>query len=120
MSANPINPTSSNEIVLLTEASSAQISRLMAKENKSGSALRVSVVGGGCSGLSYKMSFEETPTTTDTVSEQFGFKVLIDPKSALFLKGITIDYVDGLNGAGFTFQNPNAKRSCGCGTSFSA
>ncbi len=109
------------DLISVTESAREQIRRLMKKENQpEGAALRVSVVGGGCSGLSYKMAFEKTPAEGDSIIEQEGLRVLIDPRSALFLKGITIDYQDGLNGAGFTFQNPNAKRSCGCGTSFSA
>jgi iron-sulfur cluster assembly protein len=104
----------------LTESASQHVRRLMEKQQKTGAMLRVSVVGGGCSGMSYKMSFEEKPDEKDSVFEQHGVFVMIDPRSALFLKGLTIDYVDDLNGSGFVYQNPNAKRSCGCGTSFSA
>jgi iron-sulfur cluster assembly protein len=92
----------------------------MAKQNKAGSILRVSVMGGGCSGLSYKMAFEDQPASGDAVFEQHGVQVAVDSRSALFLKGLVIDYVDDLNGSGFSYQNPNAKRSCGCGSSFSA
>lgn len=104
----------------LTPSASQHVKRLMEKQNKTGSMLRVSVVGGGCSGMSYKMSFEDKAEEKDSVFEQHGVFVMVDPRSALFLKGLTIDYVDDLNGSGFVYQNPNAKRSCGCGTSFSA
>lgn len=108
------------KVVQLTEKAKQHVLGLMQRENKVGSLLRVSVVGGGCSGMSYKMAFEEKPATSDVVQDEGSLTVLIDPKSALFLRGITIDYTDGLDGSGFVYQNPNAKRSCGCGTSFSA
>lgn len=79
--------------------------------------LRVRVVGGGCSGFSYQLAFE-APQPLDQVFEHAGVKVVVDPKSYLYLNGTEIDYVDGLNGAGFTLRNPNAKGSCGCGSSF--
>ena len=115
--ASQMPPTT---LIDLTPTAREHVLRLMSREKKEGSGLRVSVVGGGCSGMSYKMSFESAAAAADNVMEFDGLKVFIDPKSALFLKGIQIDYVDGLNGAGFTYQNPNAKKSCGCGTSFSA
>ena len=80
--------------------------------------LRIGVVGGGCSGLSYEMDFsEERPN--DTRIEFDGFTVLLDPKSTIYLKGITLDFQDGLQGKGFVFANPNATNTCGCGESFS-
>ena len=81
--------------------------------------LRVRVVGGGCSGFQYQLVFD-TPQTGDQVFESDGVKVVVDPKSFLYLNGTEIDYVDGLNGAGFTMKNPNAKGGCGCGSSFTA
>ncbi|MBN8554686.1 MAG: iron-sulfur cluster assembly accessory protein [Deltaproteobacteria bacterium] len=109
-----------SQVIQLTDSARDHVYRLMQREKKEGSSLRVSVVGGGCSGLSYKMAFEEKPAEADKVLNFNGLQVFVDPRSALFLSGITIDYVDGLNGSGFTYENPNAKRSCGCGTSFSA
>jgi iron-sulfur cluster assembly protein len=106
--------------ISLTPQAQSHVKRLIERESKVGEALRISVVGGGCSGLSYKMSFEKAPAEGDQVIVCDGFQVVVDPRSALFLKGIVVDYEDGLNGAGFTYNNPNAKRSCGCGTSFSA
>jgi iron-sulfur cluster insertion protein len=81
--------------------------------------LRVRVVGGGCSGFQYQLVFD-SPQTGDQVFESDGVKVVVDPKSFLYLNGTEIDYVDGLNGAGFTMKNPNAKGGCGCGSSFTA
>ncbi len=107
-------------VVALTDNAVQHVLRLMEREKKMGALLRVSVVGGGCSGMSYKMGFEEKPAETDKLAQFGNLTVIVDPKSALFLSGIEIDYVDGLNGSGFTYNNPNAKRSCGCGTSFSA
>jgi iron-sulfur cluster insertion protein len=81
--------------------------------------LRVRVVGGGCSGFQYQLVFD-APKTGDQVYEQDGVKVVVDPKSFLYLNGTEIDYVDGLMGAGFALKNPNAKGTCGCGSSFQA
>ncbi|HYL81180.1 MAG TPA: iron-sulfur cluster insertion protein ErpA [Candidatus Acidoferrum sp.] len=81
--------------------------------------LRVRVVGGGCSGFQYQLVFD-APKAGDQVYEQEGVKVVVDPKSFLYLNGTEIDYVDGLMGAGFALKNPNAKGTCGCGSSFQA
>jgi len=80
--------------------------------------LRVSVVGGGCSGLSYKMDFDNQSKPTDQVFEDKGVKIVTDLKSFLYLVNTTLDFTDGLNGKGFHFSNPNASRSCACGESF--
>ncbi len=81
--------------------------------------LRVRVVGGGCSGFQYQLTFD-APQAGDQVFDAEGVKVVVDPKSFLYLTGTEIDYVDGLTGAGFTLKNPNAKGGCGCGQSFTA
>lgn len=107
-------------MVKLTETAVKQIQHVQAMENKPGSVLRVSVTGGGCSGLSYKLDFVETAGERDKVFEHGGVKVAVDPKSFLYLDGMTLDYSGGLNGKGFVFNNPNASKSCGCGNSFSA
>ena len=109
-------------VIELTPKARTHVASLMQRDNKGSSFLRISVVGGGCSGLSYKMSFEDKAADGDVVIsyDSEGVRVLVDPRSSLFLKGIEVDYQDGLNGAGFTYNNPNAKKSCGCGTSFSA
>ena len=105
--------------IALTEAAIKKVKTLLAAQ-PAGSFLRVSVRGGGCSGLSYALAFETKQGPHDEVAEFDGVKVLIDPKSALYLQGTSLDFVDQLTGGGFKFNNPNAKMSCGCGESFSA
>jgi iron-sulfur cluster assembly protein len=82
--------------------------------------LRLGVLGGGCSGLSYQFKFDPKPRATDNVFEFDGVQVYVDPKSMVFLDGMTLDYKESLIHSGFEFQNPHAKKSCGCGTSFTA
>ena len=82
--------------------------------------LRIAISGGGCSGFQYGMSLEEARSEDDTVLEYGAIKVLVDPLSAPLLEGVTVDFVDSLNGSGFKFENPNASSSCACGSSFSA
>ena len=81
--------------------------------------LRVSVVGGGCSGFQYKLEFEPSPGDMDQVIESNGVRVFVDPKSSLYLNGVILNFDDGLMGAGFQVENPNARTTCGCGESFS-
>lgn len=107
-------------MVNITEKASVEVKKILESENMKDAYLRVQVVGGGCSGMSYKLGFEDKAEANDKVFEENGVKILVDPKSFLYLKGITIDFEGGLNGTGFQFVNPNAKKSCGCGTSFSA
>ena len=104
----------------LTESAAQQVQRLMERDNKSGFALRVSVVGGGCSGLSYKLDFDDQKKESDREFVINGVRIFLDSKSLLFVKGTILDFSDGLNGQGFVFNNPNAKTTCGCGSSFSA
>lgn len=82
--------------------------------------LRIGVKGGGCSGLSYVLKFDSETQDGDEIIEVGGVRLLVDPKSLVFLAGTTLDFSDGLNGKGFTFNNPNATKTCGCGESFSA
>lgn len=105
-------------MITLTDNAVNEVKRLLEKQAKPGLALRVGVQGGGCSGLSYKLGFDEA-RAGDNVTEISGFRVLIDPKSDLYLDGTTLDFVDGLQERGFKFLNPQAKKSCGCGESFS-
>ena len=105
--------------VQITDAALAQVRSIQERENLAGHVLRVSVVGGGCSGMSYRMGFVETASPNDAIIDRDGVKLAVDPKSLLYLQGTVIDFADGLSGKGFTFNNPNAKRSCGCGSSFS-
>ncbi len=106
-------------MISLTESAVNQIKKFQQESKAEGAGLRVGVVGGGCSGLSYRLDFVKEPEPQDKVFEQDGVRVFVDPKSFLFIKGLQLDYSGGLNGTGFTFKNPNATKSCGCGTSFS-
>ena len=83
-----------------------------------GKALRISIKEGGCSGFSYKLDFDENKTDSDKIFESKGVPIIIERKSLLYIMGMTLDYEGGLNGKGFIFSNPNAKDTCGCGTSF--
>ena len=103
--------------VVLTDRAAARIKEVVAAENREGQGLRVKVVGGGCSGLQYKVDFDQ-PKTTDKIFEKDGAKVLVDMKSLLYLSGTELDYKDELMQSGFVFQNPNVKKACGCGQSF--
>jgi iron-sulfur cluster assembly accessory protein len=91
----------------------------MEQEGLQGHGIRVGVVGGGCSGFQYSMDFEKLGADGDLTFEQEGIKFFVDVMSSMYLQGVTIDYVEGLQGAGFKFNNPNAKQTCGCGQSFS-
>ena len=104
----------------LTENAIAQAKAILARENLEGHGLRVAVVSSSCSGYSYHMDFEKEEKPGDTVLEMDGVKVYLDASSSKYLQGTVIDYVSGLQGAGFKFNNPNVKSTCGCGTSFSA
>jgi iron-sulfur cluster assembly accessory protein len=92
---------------------------LMQRRGLADGALRVSVSGGGCSGFQYGLAVDEQQRPDDLVIDYAGVRVFVDPQSAAYLNGVTIDYVDALHGAGFKFINPNANRTCGCGSSFS-
>jgi iron-sulfur cluster assembly protein len=109
-------------MIMITDKAVKEIKRIQASDPAAPNAsLRVMVVGGGCSGMSYKLGFESQPAApTDKIFEKDGVKVIVDPKSFLYLSGTELDFSDGLNGTGFVFANPNAKRTCGCGNSFSA
>ena len=108
-----------NAIVKLTDSAIAKIKSMMEKEGKEGYNLRVGVLTGGCAGLSYDLSFQKNSYDNDNLAEQGGLKIIINEEAVPFLKGIEIDYVDTLKESGFKYHNPNAKTSCGCGTSFS-
>ena len=107
-------------MITLTPAATQEVKPLIGLEQKPNLGLRLGVKGGGCSGFSYVLALDEaTPKQYDTVFEQDGVKVLVDAKSHLYLDGTTVDFKNGMVGGGFEFQNPMAKKSCGCGTSFS-
>ena len=119
--SKPANPPKLGPMVSLTDEALAEVNRLREKKGLDEIILRVGVKGGGCAGLSYTMSFEENEIKpTDNVMQYPGVKLIVDRKSGLFLRGMTLNYSDDLIGGGFKFENPNAKKSCSCGTSFSA
>ena len=105
--------------VTLSDEATTKVTELLAQEEGENLALRVAVKPGGCSGYSYEMFFDADVAADDLRSEHGGVQVVIDPASFELLKGATLDYKDGLQGAGFAISNPNAERSCGCGQSFS-
>jgi iron-sulfur cluster assembly protein len=112
-------PDAAAPVVEITPAAAKQVRYLMAKKGDPSLGLRVAVKGGGCSGLSYVLGLEPEPRETDLAYETEGIRVFVDPKSARFLAGTTLDYsVKNLLEGGWIFENPNAGRTCGCGTSF--
>lgn len=116
--ATETNTQSAPRLISLTPKAIAHVKTLLERQEKPNGYLRVAAVGGGCSGLSYKLSVEDEPAAMDYVLEEEGLKVLLDMKSSLVLGGMELDYNDDLMNAGFAFKNPNATHSCGCGTSF--
>ena len=114
MTVTPKTPT-----IHVTEQAAKQMMKIAAKEGYDTFGLRMAVKGGGCSGLTYKLDFTEKPKEDDKVIEDHGVKLFVDFKSMFYLGGTTLDFSGGLNGKGFEFTNPNAKTTCGCGTSFS-
>ena len=108
-------------VVEVSEAAAQQIKRLLDQEGKVAThALRMKVVGGGCSGLQYQLAFDDQFGENDSVVEANGVKVVVDEKSALYLVGTCLDFVDSLMESGFKIENPNATTTCGCGSSFGA
>lgn len=105
-------------VVSLTESAAAKVKQLIERGQRREAALRVKVVGGGCSGLQYQLSFDEGQGEWDQECVQHGVRVVVDAKSAVYLAGTTVDYVDDLQQSGFKIQNPTAKSTCGCGESF--
>ena len=116
---NP-TPTETNAAPLsLTDNAVAKVKEIMAQQDPVPAGLRVGVVGGGCSGFSYNMTFENQQGMMDKVFHFDGLKVFVDATSAMYLDGCIVDYVETLEAAGFKFENPNVKSTCGCGSSFS-
>jgi iron-sulfur cluster assembly protein len=106
--------------VTLTERAAQEVSRIMGGQSlPEGTGLRLAISGGGCSGFTYKLGFDNEVGEFDETEEQHGITLIVDKKSALYLSGTEVDYHDDLDNKGFVFSNPNAKRSCGCGSSFS-
>ena len=107
-------------LIKVTESAAKKVSTLLQKQGRPQGVLRVAVVGGGCSGLQYKMDLQDAPASRDILVETGGIKVVVDPKSALYVTGSELDYLDALQDGGFKVKNPNAATSCSCGESFSA
>jgi iron-sulfur cluster assembly protein len=108
-----------NDEIILSEKARSEITKIMAANNIPDTyGLRVGVKGGGCSGLSYSLGFDKEAREGDKMVEVDGVRIFVDPKSLFYLSGTQLDYTDGLNGKGFVFNNPNATKSCGCGSSF--
>lgn len=114
-----IKSSQPQKTVNLTDSAVVKVRELIAGEDESGLALRMAVRPGGCSGFSYEMYFDSEVDDSDIVEEFEDVKVLVDPQSAEMVQGSTLDYKEGLMGAGFAIDNPNVTRSCGCGNSFS-
>ncbi|MCH7817984.1 MAG: iron-sulfur cluster assembly accessory protein [Candidatus Marinimicrobia bacterium] len=106
--------------IAVTPEASSHLSELMTNDGKAGYGLKVGVKGGGCSGLQYELTFEKEPKNDEKIFESNGLRIFVDLKSYLYLRGLSLDFSGGLNGKGFVFSNPNAVKTCGCGTSFAA
>jgi iron-sulfur cluster assembly accessory protein len=107
-------------LIKVSPSAAQKVSSLLTRQNRPQGVLRVAVVGGGCSGLQYKMDLQDAPASRDILVESSGIKVVVDPKSALYVTGSELDYVEALTDGGFKVKNPNAATSCSCGESFSA
>ncbi len=107
-------------LIRVTAAAAEKVQSLLARQGRPGGVLRVAVVGGGCSGLQYKMDLQDAPAQRDIVVASAGIRVVVDPKSALYVTGSELDYIEALQGGGFKVKNPNASTTCACGESFSA
>jgi len=107
-------------MVTVTDAAAEKIRAMLKSQGCPECGLRMGVVGGGCSGFQYRLAFETEADDMDQIIESNGVRLFIDPKSCLYLNGVSLDYIDGLMGAGFKIENPNAHSTCGCGESFSA
>lgn len=107
-------------LVKVTDSAAQKVASLLAKQGRPGGVLRIAVIGGGCSGLQYKMDLQDGPANRDILVESNGVKIVVDTKSALYVTGSELDYIDALQGGGFKVKNPNAATTCSCGESFSA
>src|ERR1700690_3040921 len=116
--AAPAFRVGDERLVKLTSNASQKVSSLLTKQGRPNGVLRVAVIGGGCSGLQYKMDLQDSPASRDILVESGGVRVVVDPKSALYVTGSELDYLDALDG-GFKVKNPDAATSCSCGESFS-
>jgi iron-sulfur cluster assembly accessory protein len=118
--AQPAIRVGDERLIKVTAAAAQKVSSLLQKQGRPNGVLRVAVIGGGCSGLQYKMDLQDQPANRDILVNSSGIKVVVDPKSALYVTGSELDYLDALQEGGFKVKNPNAATSCSCGESFSA
>jgi iron-sulfur cluster assembly accessory protein len=118
--ATPSFRVGDERLIKLSENAGKKVSTLLGRQGRPQGVLRVAVVGGGCSGLQYKMDLQDQPQNRDILVESAGVRVVVDPKSALYVTGSELDYSDALTEGGFKVKNPNAATSCSCGESFSA
>ena len=107
-------------LIKVTASAADKVKSLLVKQGRAQGVLRVAVIGGGCSGLQYKMDLQDAPANRDILVQSGGIKVVVDPKSALYVTGSELDFIDALQGGGFKVKNPNAATTCSCGESFSA
>lgn len=122
LASTPVAPTirtGDERLIKLTPAAAQKVASLLTKQGRPAGVLRVAVVGGGCSGLQYKMDLQDAPANRDILVESAGVRVVVDPKSALYVTGSELDFIGAMDG-GFKVKNPNAATSCSCGESFSA
>jgi iron-sulfur cluster assembly protein len=119
--SGPLNFRVGDErLIKVTPSAAKKVNSLLQKQGRPKGVLRVAVVGGGCSGLQYKMDLQDQPAQRDFLVESSGIRVVVDPKSALYVTGSELDYIEALQDGGFKVRNPNAATSCSCGESFSA
>jgi iron-sulfur cluster assembly protein len=118
--AEPTYRVGDERLIRVTPSAAKKVGSLLAKQNRPSGVLRVAVVGGGCSGLQYKMDLQDKPANRDFLVQSSGIQVVVDPKSALYVTGSELDYIEALQGGGFKVSNPNAATTCSCGESFSA
>lgn len=118
--AQPTIRVGDERLIKVSESAAKKVGSLLQRQGRPNGVLRVAVVGGGCSGLQYKMDLQDQPANRDILVESGGIKVVVDPKSALYVTGSELDYIDALQDGGFKVKNPNAASTCSCGESFSA
>ncbi len=118
--ATPSFRVGDERLIKVTPDAAEKVRALLHKQGRPAGVLRVAVIGGGCSGLQYKMDLQDGPANRDILVESAGIKVVVDPKSALYVTGSELDFIDALQGGGFKVKNPNAATTCSCGESFSA
>ncbi len=118
--ASPGFRVGDERLIKVTPSAAKRVSGLLTKQGRPSGVLRVAVIGGGCSGLQYKMDLQDAPANRDILVESAGIRVVVDPKSALYVTGSELDFSDALQGGGFKVTNPNAATTCSCGESFSA